>query len=590
MRRLSLLKLIMLIGMFIVFSRQLSFVAQMAPLSQSTITPPIATPTQLLTSTPTLSQGTISPSIATPSPTPTSTLTPAPKPTKGYYLPLLSNSSSVQKPLVTASSYSMSLYMLSVDSTKMYNLGCQFGKIDRDFAGSRDTFVILDFGSPKKINTEYGADLFWMGPVTVSQIKEAVQNFGRGYYLCTSTDRSSQIYVGIGTTNYGSMLASSTDVAFAHGAAWAQMVNDLNSWLKDSGYASQVHAVGANDIELSWNSAAISKAWVNGYDSINLYNFYDFGTLDGCATLSDLTRMTCANGWTLEDAWYKAFGTRPAFPIPEIYNTRGVNAQQWARLSLYSVTAKGYPIEFPGVLTQYLACTQADPAQCAGVDNTPLQGWTQLVTELKKDSRTAWFPRWSTDIRWGFDQVGSELTFTPDQVSQAALPDYSGAHFAQALTLPKLDSQMKASLVEKLANADQLLADRTFAEAHLAPKDAALAPKAPLVGDTGFPVGIFEGAGGVAHGWEGNFINHWQDSVGSEYVIVSAGSNAEDPTAGLIMVMRVSGNRTQFSRKFYPTPQKVGPVKVVEVTGSEIIVATENGTRFYFNLSSATFQ
>ncbi len=93
--------------------------------------------------------------------------------------------------------------MLTVDSTKMYNLGCQVGTIDRNFAGSRDTVVILDFGSPKRINDEYGTDLFWMGPVTITQIKGAVQNFGRGYYVCADTDRTSQIYVGIGTTNYG---------------------------------------------------------------------------------------------------------------------------------------------------------------------------------------------------------------------------------------------------------------------------------------------------------------------------------------------------------------------------------------------------
>lgn len=483
--------------------------------------------------------------------------------------------------------------MLSVDSTKMYNLGCQVGGIDRDLPGARDTVVILDFGSPKKINTEYGTDLFWMGPVTISQIKGAVQNFGRGYYVCASTDRSSQINIGIGTTNYGSLLASSTSVAYAHGAAWAQMVNDVNSWLKTSGYASQVHAVGANDIELSWNSAAISKAWVNGYDAVNLYDFYDFGTLDGCANRSDPTRTTCGNGWTREDAWYKAYGTRPGFPIPEIYRTNGVNAEQWALLSLYSVMAKGYPIEFPGVFTQYQACAQSDPAQCSGVNNTPLLGWTQLYNELKKDSRTAYSPRWSTDIRWGFDQVkdqpivsNSVLQVTP----QATLADQSAARFAQALTQPKLDPQMKASLTEKLANANRLLADRAYAEAHLSSKDAALAPIAPVVVDTSFPVGIFEGAGGVAHGWEGLFINHWQDRVGSEYVIVSAGANADDPTAGLVMVMRVSGDRTQFSRQFYPTPQKLGAVKVVNAAGSEIIFAAENGTRFRFNLSTESFQ
>lgn len=577
----SLLKLVILTGVIIIlFGNQFSIVAHTVPLNQVNIM-------GIATSTPTPA------STATPTPPPTSTpilaatLVPTLKPVKKAFIPLIGNDISNQP--VIAPSYSTSIYMLSVDSKKMYNLGCQVGTIDRNFAGSRDTVVILDFGSPKRINNEYGTDLFWMGPVTISQIKGAVQNFGRGYYVCSDTDRSSQIYVGIGTTNYGSLLSSSTDVAFAHGAAWAQMVNDVNSWLKASGFAAQVHAVGANDIELSWAGPVISKAWVNGYDSVNLYDYYDFGTLDGCAIRADPNRTTCGNGWTREDAWYKAFGTQPGFPIPEIYLNNGYNAQQWALLSLYSVTAKGYPIEFPGVLTQFQACIQSS-GQCEKTDNTPMEGWTQLYTELKKDSRTAYFPRWSSDMRWGFEQTALDLSASPSLAPVTSSPADSAAHFTEALLQPKLDLQMKASLSEKQANAKRMAADRTFAEAHPAPKDAAEAPAAPWVGDTGFPVGIFEEAGGVAHGWEGNFINHWQDRVGSEYVIVSAGAQADDPTAGLVMVMRVSGDRSQFSRQFYATPQKVGPVKVVEASGGVIVVAAENGTRFHFNLSSGAFQ
>src|SRR5512146_1961401 len=106
----------------------------------------------------------------------------------------------------------------------MYNLGCMYGAQDRNMPGTRSTIVILDFGSPKLINSEFGTDLFWMGPVTITQIKAAVENFGRGYYVCASTDRGSQIYVGIGTTNYGSTMNASTTNARNLGIAWAQMV------------------------------------------------------------------------------------------------------------------------------------------------------------------------------------------------------------------------------------------------------------------------------------------------------------------------------------------------------------------------------
>ncbi len=233
--------------------------------------------------------------------------------------------------------------MLTIDSVRLYNYGCKLGAKDAAMAGIQNTIVILDFGSPKVVNSQYGADLFWMGPVSITQIKSAVENFGRGYYVCAGGDRGSQIYVGIGTTNYGSTIGSSTSQARAHGIAWAQMVNDVNSWLISNGYSSQVHAVGAIDIEPAWNSASVSRAWADGYDAVNLYDYYDFGTADGCATRSDPNRITCGNGWTREDVWYKAYGTRPAFPLPEIYNTRGANAEQWALISLYSVNYNGLP-------------------------------------------------------------------------------------------------------------------------------------------------------------------------------------------------------------------------------------------------------
>lgn len=550
----------LLAGVLVLCCLQYVSVAQMASLDQTTLT-------------------------ATPSPTPI--------PPKKYFFPIINNNQpgAYLPPAGTNPSYATSVYMLSVDSTKLYNLGCQVGSIDKNFPGSRDTLVILDFGSPKKVNTEYGTDLFWMGPVPISQITGAVENFGRGYYICADTDRVSQVFVGIGTTNYGSMLASSTSVAYGHGAAWAQMVNNVNGWFKANGYASQVHAVGAIDVELSWSSPAIAKAWVNGYDSANLYDYYDYGTLDGCATRSDPNRNTCANGWTREDAWYKAFGTRPGFPVPEIYNTYGANAQQWALLSLYSVNTKGYKIEFPGVMTQYQACVQAPAGQCAGINNTPDQGWTQLVTELNKDSRTAYSPRWSTDIRWGYEQTADAAPANLTSASPvSAAPSQSLDSYIQALAQPGLDLQMQDSLTEKKAISAQVQADQAYGMEHAAPKDPALAPEAPWVTDSGFPMGIFEGAGGAAHAWEGSFINHWQGMVGGQFVIVSAGSPAEDPSTGLVMLMRVSGDRTQFSRKFFTTPQNAGPVRVSEASGSQVILSAENGARFTFNIDTEQFQ
>jgi len=520
----------------------------------------------------------------TPTPVPTATFTPSPT--------AVATVTNTPLPPGTPPAFSTSYYLLTIDGNKHYNLGCQFGTQDRDLPGTRNQLIVLDYGSPKQINGEYGTDLFWMGPVTITQIKLAVENFGRGYYICAGTDRASQLNVVVGTTNYGSLLASSTATARAHGAAWAQMINDINAWFKTSGYSGQVHAFGGNDIELAWNSAATTRAWVDGYDSVDLYDYYDFGTADGCPTRADPTRTYCANGWTLEDAWYKAYGTRPGFPLPEIYNTRGANAEQWALLSLYSVNKHGYPIEFHGVLTQWQACGQVDAAQCIGVNNTPATGWLQLYNELKRDARTFYTPRWSTDIMWAFTMPTSPKAALPLQTpasNQTSQAQQSVERFTAALNQKGLDAQMRLSLQAKLLNARRVLADTAEGQFRPASKSPDMAPAALAVGDSGFPVGIFEGAGGVIHAWEGTITNHWQDSIDTDFVLVSAGAQAGDPSQGLVVVMRVSGDRSRFSRQFFLTPQKAGAVRVLAQAGGDLLLGADGGIQFRFNPATGQF-
>ena len=462
--------------------------------------------------------------------------------------------------------------------------------------GIQNTIVVLDFGSPVITNGQYGTDLFWMAAVNTTQIKGAVENFGRGYYICAGADRSSQIYVGIGTTNYEYTNSWSTSTARGHGVAWAQMVNDVNSWLVTNGYSSQVHAVGAVDIEPAWNTVAFSRAWIDGYDAANLYYYYDFGTADGCATRSDPNRITCANGWTREDVWYKAYGTRPAFPLPEIYNTRGANAEQWALISLYSVNTRGYLVEFHGELTQWQACQQSGASQCFGVDNLPSTGWLQLYNELKKDSRTFYTPRWSSDMVWGYNTVVADSTETakvpePIQIQpQVSLPQQTVDSLQKALLDPAVDSQMRSSLEEKLNDAKRMLADTAAGLVHPAAKDPDQAPIAPSTSDTGFQIGIFEGVGGMIHPWEGSMVNHWQDTVGSEYVLVSAGVRAEDPAQGLVMVVRVSGDRLNFSRNFYQTPTKSGEVKLTGANGTDLVLQAADGSQITFDVLTSQFK
>src|SRR6266542_2111247 len=103
--------------------------------------------------------------------------------------------------------------------------------------------------------------------------------------------------------------------------------------------------------------------------------------------------------WAVEDVWYVAWGSRSARPLPEIYNPNGIMAEQWYRLSLYSVRKHGVQMWIAGVMSQRTAFRQSkDP--CHGMNNTPAKAWRLLHRALNRDKRTAQNLHWSTDIAW----------------------------------------------------------------------------------------------------------------------------------------------------------------------------------------------
>jgi len=232
--------------------------------------------------------------------------------------------------------------------------------------------------------------------LSTSLIADTTEQFARGYYLCTGSDTSSQLYLAAGVNNYGA------GVTNAHGCAWASMIKKVNTWISNKAYSSQVKIRAAADIEPDFGSDAATKAWVNGYNAnygSGLW-LYNVGAASGCPwTGTPSASSPCNNGWVVDDVWYVSWGATPFYVIPEIYNTSGANAQQWYRISLYSALYKSGKISFSGTLTQNQACQQMDG--CAGIDNTPSQGWMQLFNATYADTRTRLTTiRWSTDIKW----------------------------------------------------------------------------------------------------------------------------------------------------------------------------------------------
>lgn len=323
------------------------------------------------------------------------------------YMPVISNWVVQNGPSI----YTVSFYMSTVDPTILYNRGCDLGTRDKNLPGIQDNVVILAFGGPRSLgNGVYGARLFNATRASTSQIAAAVQSFGQGYYFCTGSDLQSTVSIGIGTNNYKwpgchddpEFPCSTYQVTYAHGRAWAQMVNAVNQWFVSNGYSSQVRAAGANDIELGWNTYEATIDWLNGYDSANLYEMINFAAIPGCPRFSAPGAQCGSSGyiWSKEQVWRVIWGSPPVRPLPQIYANNGVNAQQWYLMSVYAYQTHGLAIVFSGVMTQSLACIDRPEAACAVIGNTPLAGYTQLSSLVNGDPRTAHHIRWSTDIAW----------------------------------------------------------------------------------------------------------------------------------------------------------------------------------------------
>ena len=320
------------------------------------------------------------------------------------YLPIVSrvNPPPPPDPSPAPPLVSTSLYMLTKDPTKLTNEGCALGKRDLSLPGRQDSVVVLAFGYPQKnASGVYGTHGYgypaqsW----TIAEITAAVENFGYAYWTCVGEDFDSHLRIAVGTNNYQGDV--NVAVNYDHGIVWANMVGAVNDWFVSSctrGCDGQVDAVGANDIELTWNTYTATKNWLDGYAAVTKYPLYNFGAVEGCPWFSH-PNYTCY--WQdLEKVWYVTWGSPPVQPLPEIYLTSGVNAQQWYLMSVYSYTRHGQKMQFVGPMTQTQACEQ-EGSCLQQLENPPADAWWQFYNLLNGDARTAGeaLP-FSTDIKW----------------------------------------------------------------------------------------------------------------------------------------------------------------------------------------------
>jgi hypothetical protein len=313
--------------------------------------------------------------------------------------------------------YSTTWYVTPYSVNNMYQYGLKAAAITQP-SGRQDQLLILDFGQPWSDGIQYGTLLLkepQYNLASTNDIKIYTKNFINGFIV--GSDGESKLELGIGTTNYAYYISGvcsqrswfcTTERAYNHGKAWVLMVKDLNNWVIQQGYANRVSIAGASDIELAWNYATITHAWAKGFDDFDegKYIYYNFGACEGCDIGINLSippnpEKDLVYDWTPRKAHYTAWGIPPAWPIPEIYLNNGWHANQWANLSKVGVDIGYNRMYFFSALTQYQACLGSADPTCPATDNTPEEGWIQLINALSSRPETAqsYIP-YMTDIDW----------------------------------------------------------------------------------------------------------------------------------------------------------------------------------------------
>lgn len=261
-----------------------------------------------------------------------------------------------------------SYYVTSSNPQLLLDTGCQDGSADAS-SDAPQRLTILDFGGQY---ADGSGTKPVAGPAELSNagIEELAENYALGWYLCTGTDRSTVLTLGVGTNN------SLADVTTAGGVAWADVVATVAA--AEAALTNRVVVDGADDIETEFSAPAAALDWAAGYSAAGTGSDYlDYGDAGGCPE-STRNNGACNNGWNQYDVWQVSWGEPAALPLPEIYYPG--NAAQWAQISRYGTTVlDGAAIDFTGDLSEYAA----DPTTL-----NPDQSWAALAATLNTPPAT----------------------------------------------------------------------------------------------------------------------------------------------------------------------------------------------------------
>jgi hypothetical protein len=281
-----------------------------------------------------------------------------------------------------------------INATDIYQMGFDQGctsDTQRNGAANLYQIAILDFGDPGRgSDGRYGAwDRAGYHPIgspsETGSIEYSVVRYMQGFWNGTVAGSGSFMTVMVGTNNHKYNANGSDNgapVDYAHGQAWAHMVNDLNAYINSAGWGTQLAVEAADDMETSWAYYSQTLDWANGFASVGGASYYDYGDAGGCPSGApgNCSAAPIPNGgWSSAGEYTLAWGLQPAFAIPEIYFS--VQAYQWYQISLAGVNAGHTAIYFTAAMSEHNACGNCN-------EYTYYQSWSELQNVVNANSRT----------------------------------------------------------------------------------------------------------------------------------------------------------------------------------------------------------
>lgn len=165
---------------------------------------------------------------------------------------------------------------------------------------------------------------------------------------------------------------------------------------------------------------------------------------------------------------------------------------------------------------------------------------------------------------------------------------------SEQLKNEQLSPEARSSLQEKLEIASRMATQQALSRpdpsAGALPKVPPPLPAEALAnGSPDVIEGIFSGSQGLVRPSQATVTNMWQGERDGKLYQVFAGAGFDDPTQGLLIVSVQQPDKPYGARAEYLAPARSGALRILEVTGMQIAVVTENGANLTFDLALKQF-